>query len=165
MYTKNTFKENRTNTDWKKYTSNEFGFSFEYPSIYILEDQLLFETENWSTATLLTVYDPENSSSYEFNVPVMRVIVQKQPIFFDQKKVFTEISEYFDWKLLTVPNFDGRLTIINNTSSIYIELPQGDAENARMDVYHFIHKDLIFEAYFNTNNKYYKDIVRTIYFK
>ena len=165
IYTKNIFKEDKTNTDWKKYTNSELGFSFEYPSKYTLEEQPLSYAENWNTATLLTVYDPMNSSSYEFNVPVMRVIVQKQPIFFGQKKIFTKISEYFDWKLLTVPDFDGKLTTINNTDSIYIELAQGDAESAHMDVYNFIHKDLIFEAYFNTNDKYYKDIVQTIYFK
>lgn len=165
MYTKNTLKEEKTDADWKKYTAIELGFSFEYPSTYTLEDQPLLQNESWSTATLLTVYDPENSSSYEFNVPVMRVIVQKQPIFFGQKKTFTKISEYFDWKLLTVPDFNGKLKTINNTSSIYIELPQGDAENARIDVYHFIHRDLIYDIYFNTSEKYYEDIIQTIHFK
>lgn len=165
IYTKGTLKENIPNTRWERYSNSELGFYFNYPSGYILEEQPLPEDVDWNTLTLLTIYDPKNTSTYEFNVPVMRIIIQRQPLLFGQEKIFTNIQEYSNWRALSDTNFNGKLISINTVDSLYIKLPQGDAENARIDAYYFIHKELLFYTSFNTNDKYYKNIVQTIHFK
>ena len=152
---------------WKTYHSAEFGFSIKYPPQYKAQEDPVATSTTWGMRTLVTIYDPNDTSTYEFHVGLGGgVVLQKQPIVADGE-IYHTIAEYQEsgtaaQMVQGVADPDGTLVTVNGVQALMYTFPAGDATDGSVDEYIFINNDLFYYVSFNTADPYKKQMLESI---
>ena len=152
---------------WKTYHSAEFGFSIKYPPQYKAQEDPVATSTTWGMRTLVTIYDPTDTSTYEFHVGLGGgVVLQKQPIVADGE-IYHTIAEYQEsgtaaQMVQGVADPDGTLVTVNGVQALMYNFPAGDATDGSVDEYIFIKNDLIYYVSFSGADPNEKEMLQSI---
>ncbi|HFC10821.1 MAG TPA: hypothetical protein ENJ75_01335 [Candidatus Kaiserbacteria bacterium] len=155
-----------TQTKWKSYTDPSTGFTFKYPTQYVVKASPL-PLREWGTRYLLTVEDKPNSTSSFARAAPMTVNLIKQPVLAD-RKIYHTIAKYQQSgtpaKMRGGNN--GNIVSVNGTQALLYHTQQpSDETGIRADGYLFIHNDLIYEVGIDPNNPLSIQILNSIHWK
>jgi hypothetical protein len=154
------------------YENKAFGFSIHFPSRYgLIEDDPTLSPDGvpggWYQASFIKIYDKNDKSTYEFHVIPVNVVVKRQPISMDAP-IYHTVEDY--WRtdeigLTGASDPHGDLISVNGEHAIHYRFPDdGGAADAPSEEYLFIHHDIIFDIFFNSNDPYHKQILESIRF-
>lgn len=156
----------QTQESWKEYRNQELEFSIKYPPQYAIEASPLPTSDEWASTDFISIFDPKDTSKYEFHVIPAHIVLQRQPVT-DQGKVYRTISDYVrsgEFMESGALNPEGEIERINGEEVVHYKFPQGDAEDAPIDTYYFIKNDLIYQVFLNANDPYREQILQNISF-
>ncbi len=142
---------------WKTYTDPDTGFSISYPSQYAVQGSTVASGTPWGSRTLLSIYDPSNTSRGEFDIGPASVVLVKQPVGANDA-IYHTIADYQSSGAAAVgvqgvADPSGRLISVNGMQALYYRFPAGDATDAPVDEYVFIHDDLIYRVALNADDQ------------
>jgi hypothetical protein len=151
---------------WEIYIDADTGFTFKYPSQYIVEAQPA-PTGEWGSRTLLTLDDKPKikPTSVPRGIP-MTVGVQKQSVV-ASGKIYHTIAEYQQsgraaMMVQGVSNPNGELVTVNGSQALLYHYPRSDMTGLTTDGYFFIKDDLIYDVGMNPDDQYKNEILQSI---
>jgi hypothetical protein len=141
---------------WQTYTDPGTGFSISYPPQYAVYVSTVASGTPWGSRTLLSIYNPSNTSRGEFDIGPASVVLVKQPVGADGA-IYHAIADYQSSGAAAVgmqgvPDPNGELTSVNGMQALIYHFPEGDATDAPVDEYVFMHDDLIYRVALNAND-------------
>ncbi len=153
---------------WKTYQNQELGFSIKYPPEYSIEVNSSFTGSDWMSADFISIFDPKDTSTNEFHVIPVHIVLQRQPVTYGGQ-IYRTVRDYIQSDEYTkgeASNSKDRDTLItvNGEEAIHHHSLQGDAEDASVDSYSFIKNDLIYLIFLNAKDPYREQILQSITF-
>ncbi|HWA92088.1 MAG TPA: hypothetical protein VG889_18760 [Rhizomicrobium sp.] len=139
-----------TGSAWKSYTDADTGFTISYPSQYAVDAHEVASGTPWGSHTLLNIYDPSATPSGEFGIGPASVVLVKQPTEADGK-IYHEVADYdqsgaADRSIQGISPPKGKRLTVGGKEALFYHFPPGDASDASVDEYVFIHDDLIYRV-------------------
>lgn len=145
---------------WKIYLSKKFDFTISYPPQYALEIGPAETTADWVSADLLSIYNPTDTSTYEFRAIPVNVVISKQPLV-SARIIYHSVDDYVRGEM---ENTSSKYEIVplREVKAVHISYDHGDAEDASLEEYVFIKNDVIYQVYLKKNDPYRVKIVQSI---
>ncbi len=156
-----------TPTNWKMYQNNEFGFSIKYPSQYYVNQLQEPTVTMWGRRKYLGIFDPKDSSTYEFHVIPARVNIARQPLIYNGQ-VYHSVEEYIQSGFAEGGDSRsaGELVTVQGMRAVHFRFRHAipSQEDAPHEQYLFIKNDLIYEVDLKTNDPYREEILQSFRF-
>ena len=132
------------------------------PSIYSYTVGASRWSKDQSYASTIRLFDPNDTSTYEFHVLPVSINALKQES--TAGRVYLSTEEYVkNMKYLNEHSHE--FVSINAVTMAYFEYEKSDAEDAPINMYLFVKDELVYEIYINANNPDAKIIVESIRFR
>ncbi|MCK9351281.1 MAG: hypothetical protein WCT49_00015 [Candidatus Paceibacterota bacterium] len=150
--------------NWKIYQYENLGFTIKYPPQYSIRENSNISEPTWGSISFLSIYDPKDTSTYEFHVVPVHIALEKQSLI-DGGKIYHTIDELI---LSGARRLDPKaeFVLVNGLKSIHTRFDNKDgkegAEDAPIEEYIFIKNDILYYFFLNANNQYNDAIIQSV---
>lgn len=147
--------------DWEIYQNEKFGFKVKYPPQYSIKTNSRLDEVDWKSATFLSIFDPKDTSGYEFHVIPVHVVLDKQPLIHGGE-VYHTIDDFIQSGVQKIDAKKTDFVLINGMKTVHYQFEQDGAPDAPTEEYIFIKNDLLYRVFLNANNPYRDAIIQSV---